>query len=195
MRFTLTYRGPLKAASGSNLSKHKHDIRKQLDPQLQRLFEFPPLSTRKDKLLDPDRHPDRAPGGNSLIVKRRDIEDQLFACIVSSKLHTVAELDIMMMRPEEPGRITQAGDIDNRIKTLLDALKVPEQRNALPNDFVAKDDGELFFCLLEDDALVTKLSIDTDRWLDPKALERSEVWLTIKVTTRVTTQTMENFDF
>jgi hypothetical protein len=48
---------------------------------------------------------------------------------------------ITLLRPEAPGNIvTQGGDIDNRLKTLLDALKVPNLPNALPTGAVPEAD-------------------------------------------------------
>ena len=60
--------------------------------------------------------------------------------------------------------ITQGGDIDNRIKTLLDALSIP-QANQIPNRDVPREDEDPFHCLLEDDNLITGIRITTDRLL------------------------------
>jgi len=71
-------------------------------------------------------------GTNSSIIQ--DVGDFQFAPLVNNKLHMTADLNITMLRPGRPGSlITHAGDIDNRLKTLLDALKVPEP-GALPKD-------------------------------------------------------------
>lgn len=88
-----------------------------------------------------------------------------------------------MLGPEPPGHIvTQSGDIDNRIKTLLDALKKPEL-NALPGGSVPTSNENPFFCLLEDDNLIVSLAVETDRLLEPD-VHPSEVELIIHVTTR-----------
>jgi hypothetical protein len=113
----------------------------------------------------------------------RSIGGFTFAPLVSAKIHFVAEIEILMLRPEAPGAIiTQGGDIDNRIKTLLDSLKVPEP-NALPPGATPLPDQSPFFCLLEDDNLVTKLSVNTDRLLEP-VQNASEVVLLIHVNTK-----------
>ncbi len=83
--------------------------------------------------------------------------------------------------------IVKGGDLDNRIKTLLDALKVPKEANELPLDDEPKEDEVPFFCLLEDDALVTGVSVDTDRLLE-KAVDPNQVILVIHV--RVLTFTL-----
>src|SRR5664279_4207090 len=39
----------------------------------------------------------------------------VFAPLVCTNLRLIAELDILMLRPEVPGRIINNGDIDNRL--------------------------------------------------------------------------------
>ncbi len=60
-------------------------------------------------------------------------------------------------------KIRREGDIDNRLKTLLDSFTMPDQ-NQTPDG--SPDTGETpFFCLLEDDKLITGLAVKTDRLL------------------------------
>jgi hypothetical protein len=107
-----------------------------------------------------------------------------FAPLVSQRVHLVAELDVQVLWPQAPGAIiTSGGDIDNRLKTLLDALKMPSEPTALPPGVGPQLGEEPFFCLLEDDSLVTKLAVDTARLLEPTG-STSEVELWIRVTTR-----------
>ena len=77
-------------------------------------------------------------------------------------------------------------DLDNRVKTLIDALKIPKKRE-LP-DKAAPDlarDEDPFYVLLEDDSLVTHLSVETDVLLDPTdpnlGDEDSRVVIAVKV--------------
>jgi len=104
-----------------------------------------------------------------------------FAPLVSSKISFAAALDILLLRPEAPGNIlSQSGDIDNRLKTLLDSLKMPHEANALPPNCVPVAGQDPFFVLLQDDSLLTGLTVRTDRLLDP-VTDASEVVLLIKV--------------
>jgi hypothetical protein len=115
----------------------------------------------------------------------QDVGEFHFAPTVSAKLHMVADLTITLLRPEPPGQvITQGGDIDNRLKTLLDALKVPKQPDDLPPEATPSKDESPFFCLVEDDNLITSLDIKTDRLLDSSAT-LSEAVLLIHVRTRL----------
>ena len=115
-----------------------------------------------------------------------------FAPLVCSKLRLVADLSVTLLRPEPPGQIvTQAGDIDNRLKTLLDALKMPSGADELPAGASPGPDEDPFFCLLEDDNLITRLDVRTDRLLVPDA-DSSDVRLLLHVRTRPTSVTWGN---
>ena len=103
---------------------------------------------------------------------------------MSTKLHAVADLDIVPLRPGPPGHLlTGGGDIDNQLKTLLDALKMPEVQE-LPPGATPRPDEDPFYCLLEDDKLVTGIRVETDRFLD--AANDREVLLLIRVITKYT---------
>jgi Holliday junction resolvase RusA-like endonuclease len=109
MQFSLIYRGPLKANGDP---EHKHKIRQKIHSQLQILWQQKQLRAFKNYL--------KKEYSNTLIHQINNYE---FAPLVSPKLGIVAELDIILFRPEEPGKIvTKTGDIDNRLKTLFDAL-------------------------------------------------------------------------
>ncbi len=86
--------------------------------------------------------------------------------------------------------IQQGGDIDNRVKTLFDALRVPDEKQI--EKFVPAEGEVPFFCLLQDDVLVTGFSVKTERLLEPPvAGERpTDVALTIgvKVTTTLASE-------
>lgn len=165
MEFILHYRGELKSNRGP---EDKHHIRKAFHPQLKKLWEQPPLV----------HFPELLESQNGVI---REMGAFKFAPLFALNFNFLAELEIMLLRPELPGSIVQSGgDIDNRLKTLLDALAMPSQPNALPQG-VGPDEGETpFFCVLENDCLITKLSVHTERLLEPTNLP-SAVELTILV--------------
>jgi hypothetical protein len=115
MRFRLFYQGPLKV---NGRAPEKHQPRRAFHGQLKTLWAQPPLDeVGKFLNLDPSK-------GKSLGINRG-----AYLCVplVCEALELVAALDATMLRPEPPGRVpTQAGDIDNRLKTLLDSLQVPK---------------------------------------------------------------------
>jgi len=98
----------------------------------------------------------------------------------------VADLSITLLRPGAPGQAL--ADIDNRLKTLVDALKVPKKQGELPPDAVPSEDEDPFFCLLEDDKLLTAIRVETDQLLVPA--EESEVVVLIQVRTRIIRPTL-----
>jgi hypothetical protein len=182
MEFRLFYRGPLK----SNGSKeHKHDIRRQFHPQLRNLWNQSPLKDVFPFSLS------RAPESLKASLYVLGIEQPFweigncrFFPLVRKDFNLIAQLEIILLRPEEPGAIiTQGGDIDNRLKTLFDALRMPTAISELPSSCVpATDENPLFYCLLQDDALITGVSVVTDRLLS--VCEGEEVILLVK--TRIT---------
>ncbi|MGH7239183.1 MAG: hypothetical protein ACREHG_03845 [Candidatus Saccharimonadales bacterium] len=80
-----------------------------------------------------------------------------------------------------PGSVIQAGDIDNRLKTLIDALRIPANGSELVGNEVSRADENPFFCFLEDDEQVTQLSVQTDTLLDPPT-NRDGLFVSLVVT-------------
>jgi hypothetical protein len=100
----------------------------------------------------------------------------------------------LFLRPAAAGDLFKdGGDIDNRIKTLLDALRIPKKEE-LPDDWVPTDTEKPFHCLLEDDKLLSRFSVDTDRLLIPQKHEQ-DVSLVITVSLAASKGTMDNGDF
>jgi hypothetical protein len=99
----------------------------------------------------------------------------------------LAELDVLLLRPENPGSILQHADIDNRLKTLFDALRHPDKAQELPAGWVQHAGERPLHCLLDDDRLISRINVDTDRLLDPQGPD--EVALTIRVRVRASTPT------
>lgn len=179
VEFVLNYRGKLKSNRGP---RDKHKLRQHFHKQLKELWHQIPLDSMHD-LLD-----SQSAGGTIL----KCLGGFQFAPLVSTTLKLVVELRIDLLRPEPPGSIvTQGGDIDNRLKTLLDALKIPDQPNAIPNGVSPGQDEVPFFCLLEDDNLVTGIDVRTERLLDPDAGD-SDVLLLIHVRTKPVVGTWGN---
>ena len=181
MEFTLIYRGPLKSNARP---KDKQEIRRVFHRQLRKLWSQNPLKSFAQYLVDDP------PKGEISVIKT--IESFRFAPLVTEKLRLVAELEIILLRPEAPGSIvTRGGDIDNRLKTLLDSMRMPHRKSELPNGDTSKEGEDPFFCLLEDDNLITSISVKTDRLLEP-VNSSSEVVLLVQVTTRATAMIIGN---
>jgi hypothetical protein len=189
VKFTLIYKGPLYAKSAGSSSRvtHEHNIRKVIHKQLVELWKVQyPLSRMGATLA---AYTER---GGEPRTRLSNLSDGYlrgpfrFLPLVNKELGLVCRLDILFLRRANPGEIvTHGGDLDNRLKTLFDALKVPET----VGDDQNPDEGEIpfFFCLLEDDALITEVNVSTDRLLEPTSPETKDkdVHLVIKVETLV----------
>lgn len=176
MEFYLKYQGILK----SNASpQDKHVLRKHFHKQIKRLIETDVgLSERKNWSLDPPQDDDEK--SMSCIVQKETFQ---FAPLISSKLFLLAEIDITLLWPDLPGQIIGNGDIDNKLKTLLDALSCPPHINQLKGQ-VPEESETPFYCLLEDDKLIQNLNVRTHTLLETK--DKSELFVLLHVKTKCT---------
>jgi hypothetical protein len=87
---------------------------------------------------------------------------------VTADLALSCAIEILFLRPEPPGGIVRGGDVDNRIKTLFDGLKMPREAQDLGPYLNPGADEDPFYCLVEDDQLITSVSVETDTLLEPK---------------------------
>jgi len=87
-----------------------------------------------------------------------------FVPLVRKQADSYCSLDILFLRRDSPGSVIRSGgDLDNRLKVLLDALKVPDSCEGLPES----PEYDPIYCLLQDDDQITKIGITTDRILTP----------------------------
>lgn len=152
MRFRLTYRGTLKS-NKKCISGHKHEIRRVFHRQLKELW-------HTDEFLKAILESGELYGRDPLY---KSFGGHTFVPLVRAGWFLNCSLEILVLG--RANRVIRTGDIDNRIKTLIDALKMPADaqdiKNAQPND-----DENPFFILLEDDKQVTRFSAEVDILLD-----------------------------
>jgi len=180
MRFVLTYSGPLPPNGGTS---DKHRIRRALLPQLKEQWN-----------IDPALHSIAESTKLQEIGTRFARGGFCFVPLVMREYNLVCYLEVVMLRAEEPGNVLQSGgDIDNRIKTLFDSLSIPVHPNQVSG--ISPQAGENpFYCLLEDDSLVTGVEIKTERLLESPG-NPNDVRLTITATVRPTKVTIETLAF
>jgi hypothetical protein len=216
MEFRLIYEGSLKGSGNKPHVTNKHEIRKQIHKQLAELWKTHPTLNQMNTYVRPPELPPSAPlGGMKLSAAVRQgalgnhgltyvqtMANQFERCgfhfvpLVSKRLNSACSLKILFLRRENPGDLlTQSGDIDNRIKTLFDALRVPKDGSEIVGQ--PEENENPFFCLLEDDCLVTDLSVTTDRLLTPlkEGQHKNEVVLIIQVKIKVVELTSDNLSF
>jgi hypothetical protein len=170
--FTLKYRGELRR--GVNSTELKQHIRESFHTQLQQIWAGHNVLSRIDRSLLPspvksehDKYDLPRPlqpvstEDLSAFLFRFRIGSAVFVPLVTFPMEAHCYLSVRLGRPARPGSILfGSGDIDNRLKILLDSLRMPQVEQELP----AGPDTEMF-CLLADDNLVTRLSVTTYRLL------------------------------
>jgi hypothetical protein len=179
MEFRLIYEGPLPS---NGKPKIKHMIRKVFHKQLAELWQKNrTLQLAKERV---SLEPDGVGTFLNKLARRFDRGGFRFVPLINDMFGMVCELDILFLRRDNPGNLIILGDIDNRIKTLFDALRVPSNESEVVDS--PEPNEEPFFCLLEDDALITRVNVTTDRLLTPLKGESShpenDVFLVIHVT-------------
>lgn len=197
MRFTLTYDGPLPSKGGPS---EKAAIREHFHPQLAKLWRINPtlktvmrarywptggawlVGSHHSEDLPP--MPDAPPNSPHLdLCEPIQIRGAKFLPLVRETLALKCELKILILRQVPPGGILDNGDLDNRLKTLFDALSIPDrsQEKQYPSPCC---DGPIY-TLLQNDRDVLGLEIDTRQLLTAEAEKDDFVRLVIDVTTRV----------
>jgi hypothetical protein len=166
MRFRLTYAGKLLAhRDDKRLEKrslHVHEIRREFHQQLANLWkEHPVLANRSFARTSQI-------GANIIEDIRGD--GFVWRPIVNEKNGLICALDILMLRKGAPGAALH--DLDNRLKTVFDALRKAKGPNELGEGTSTgkqspREDENPFFVLLEDDRLITHVSVATDMLLEP----------------------------
>ena len=219
MKFELLFDGDLVASGDHNKHvEEKWEIRKAIEPQLRALWDtHPSLSgigisshaassfPNARAIFDPGRfareveqwvkkpHEVRiTEQGRTAWYLRQPVEvgGKQFLPLVRKNLALACKLNITFLRQGEPGElILPGGDLDNRIKTLFDALSVPN-----PQDLRGNPDHEPFFCLLEDDSLIIEQHVKTGRLLRA-ASSASAAHLLIEVSVNVMRITDSNIGF
>lgn len=202
VEFRLIYRGSLPASNSGNSSlEDKHKIRQQMHRQLRELWRTHvvlerltrPISNTR-KLIVPDLRDDepQQATGLDLILRNYSKFNYRFVPLINKNLGIACSLDILFLRRDGPGNLIMSapnsggGDIDNRIKVLFDALRIPQYNNEI-DKFPPQPDENPFYCLLEDDSLITDVKITTDRLLSPLENDehRHDVHLVLHVTTKI----------
>ena len=196
MQLRLTYQGSLLGANGKNTrADHKHEIRKCFHKQLKRFWELHPVLS-KLSLQDancPTRHYMIIP----YLSEKFGRYGYNFVPLISEFFVVSCSLSILLLRPDSPGKIIRSGDLDNRLKTIFDALRIPQSQDELGGHETPSDDEHPMYCLLEDDRLVTHVSIETDTLLEPvsNTPNANDVHLVIRVDVQPYFLTRENSVF
>lgn len=214
MKFTMTYDGSLPSSGNKPKNDAKWEIRKKLHPQLKDLWANHPALRE----VHENRHFPKTGGaqiaqvhhlhpGPILDTARRiqgprpelldlcepiDKHGSWFRPLVRESYALHCGLKILFLRKEKPGKIYQGGDLDGRIKTILDALTMPQHKEQV---LEKTDENNPIFCLLEDDSLVSGVSVESERLLTDDNHPVDFVRLVIEVDVRVRQAMIYNQSF
>jgi hypothetical protein len=189
LEFHLVYHGALPAAgqgSGKSRIKEKQELRKVFHKQLAMLWNTHPFLFDLKAVKPGQIVTDSGPMTDSYRISER------YACcgyrflpLISQFFMVSCSLDILFLRRDGPGSLIKSGgDIDNRLKVLFDGLRMPQTCDEVCGQVPAADENP-FFCLLEDDKLISKVQVETN-WLltPPRPSEHiNDVQLVIRVKT------------
>ena len=202
MEFTLMYEGKLPSGDKANRDD-KHRIRLAFHSQLKTLWTLPPLSYcssyKEEEVAGiEERYQDEPDPGTfdfgSLPYVVTDTNGFKFVSLVHKSLAIVAELDVRFLFPS-PEIISPVSmvtrDVDNKLKTLFDGLRIPQQRQEIPEKWMPDAEQNPLFCLLEDDGLIAKVSVSSGYSLRPLAPEEVFVIMNVKVKGKM--GTLHNF--
>ncbi len=139
MELTLVYRGRLPSRQ-QNVGAIKSELRRSFHSQIEAQV-TPRL------------------GGNLKQLGTTKVDQASFFSPAHPRLHTAVDLHVMLLTP---AHLARPGDIDNRLKTLIDGLTRPQTTQQLAA-FDA-DQGSPIFCLMDDDQLLRRVSLDSRNW-------------------------------
>lgn len=206
MRFRLVYEGELKASQGeprdgqpNRMAEHKQAIRKVFHKQLRQHWRTNKFLRDQKINIDADILPASPATGPSMdmggfndryvplleaVAAGYHQSGYRFVPLVAEKWSLRCSLQILLLRRDYPGSVVSAGDLDNRLKTLIDGLRRPKSQSELRGNDNPGADEDPFFVLLEDDSLITELTVEADTLLDEPSgdKERDQRWVRAIIT-------------
>ncbi len=201
MRFHLIYSGQLPSSGNKSKPDDARKIRDALHCQMEELWKVHRVLHRlrqtaivyregdsrmftNDSPFGVERDVDQYPAREDEVdlTTPIDIDGQEFVPLIRKSLDLNCSLSISFLRQEDPGELVlQGGDLDGRIKTLLDALTMPKPENAVR----FPQSQKRTYCLMESDSLVYNFEVDTGRLLFPERTHPHEVHLLIEVSVNI----------
>jgi hypothetical protein len=159
MEFRLIFKGHLPPEDKADV-KVKHDIRQQLHPQLREVWRSHPNMRNSMK-------PKGATGLSEMdeVAKNNTRFGFRFVPLIR-EVDNACSLNIVILFRHEPYRAWNHGDLDNRIKTLVDGMRMPKQGTELPKGSPSPDEDP-FFVLMDDDKVIYEFQVTSDQLFLP----------------------------
>jgi len=186
VKFTLIYDGDLASAGNKSKPVEASNIRNVFHDQLADLWDSHVVMRQ---LRHTARVNNQLMGDLALI--RVPATGTGFVPIVRRSLYLGCQVDVLFLRHEEPySLMRQGGDLDGRIKTLFDALKMPDPKDPEYKGATPADDP--LYVVLEDDALITDFSVKSGKLLGRGEKMKHRVRLTVDITIKVSRVFQQN---
>ena len=215
MKFALHYDGPLPSAGNKPKKAAVWRIRKHFHPQLVDLWaSHPALIELSENTQFPvsggaliqRHHSNPGPITPPFLLNHALLNSQgiielcepidkngiKFLPLVRESFALHAGINIHFLRKEAPGSVYQGGDLDGRIKTLIDALTMPQHPENMIKDPACPP---ITYCLLENDHMISGINVESERLLNATTEDKSYVRLTIEVDVRVRQAMIYNQSF
>lgn len=173
MQFRLTYEGELKSTGNKSKPKHVHEVRRAFHPQLKQFWAQHPYLRVANALKERGtgaypRHFDEVHKSlRDHLADQHQHNGYNFVPLVTEELSLSCGLDILFIRPSMPGDLVESGDLDGRLATIFDALKMPYKKEWLGGYNTPQPEEKPFYVLLAEDKLITHVSVTTDVLLQP----------------------------
>jgi hypothetical protein len=217
VEFRLLYGGRLLGASRNDTrAKMKHELRREFHPQLRQLWasnrnldeyarhqcgwytskiaqENSSYTVAQNKLQSMTNEDFRKIGIEG-ISHRWERNGFFFVPLITEELALRCSIDILFLRPENPKFVMQSGDLDARVKTVFDALRIPANLDET-GGMGPQEDEKPFYVLLEDDKLISEIRVTCDELLTlPKerAMNPNDSFLVIQVRLKMISRTSSN---
>jgi hypothetical protein len=206
MKFTLVYDGDLPSAGNKSKPADASRIRNEFHEQLADLWEsnvifrqlartartYPHLTFWSSGKYPPPGLPEYDEPISALSPGQTDYcapiavpaANASFIPLVRNSLYLACAVDILFLRHEEPFNLMrQGGDLDGRLKTLFDALKMPDPKEGEYKGLTPTADP--LYVVMEDDALISEFSVKSGKLLGRGEKKKHAVRLTIDITIKV----------
>lgn len=175
LEFHLIYQGLLPSSGNKSQSKPKHIIRRYFHQQLRNVWlKKHPLKARSG-LQEPAHKQSHVGMIWSGAETDRDelietVNGKRYLAIVTDNLSLSCKLEILVLSMGT--NVMEIGDLDGRVKTIVDALKMPRG-----NDYCEGDENPLY-CLMDNDKVISDLRVTADLLLSPaeQVIERTNVF-------------------
>lgn len=152
MHITLTYKGPVQGNARKQSDVWR--LRKSFHKQLYKLS-----LTNEFEYVEKYANQDTEKSHPNIGI---DVANSRYVPFITSKMKTRCSLYVRVFRGvRQYNPVLGNVDLDNRVKTLIDALRAPQQISE-----TKESDGTVRYVLLEDDSLIDGITVKSGHYLD-----------------------------